>query len=106
MEKETLFFKKVWTEIQFWLNSVLLIGVPFLVVSGLWHLHKWVFAQLFEHLLEWGASTVPPEWVVEMGSQVITTPPSFELFGFPIVAYMGAIVCFVFWYMSSFNSQG
>jgi hypothetical protein len=50
MEKETLFFKKVWTEIQFWLNSVLLIGVPFLVVSGLWHLHKWVFAQLFEHL--------------------------------------------------------
>lgn len=98
---------KIQKEADFWSDGIYFVLMPFFVVSGFWWGGKWVFNKIFESLFTpiLNPETISPEWTIAYDPNTIGSAPSYELFGFPIVAYAFAIFCFLFWYMTAFNKR-
>jgi|GEM_PF-6395664 len=98
---------KIQKEAGFWLDGIYFTMMPFLVVSGFWWGFKWIFNTAFEYIFSpiLNLETISSEWTIYYDPNTIATAPSFELFGFPIVAYAFAFFGFVMWYMAAFNKR-
>lgn len=96
---------KIQKEADFWSEGIYFVLMPFFVVSGFWWGGKWVFNKILESLFApiLNPETISPEWAITYDPNTIGSVPSFELFGFPIVAYAFAFFGFMMWYITAFN---